>query len=219
MARTAAARAKNDYAEGSVPATKPTKQTWLDLAIEALVTEGIDQVKVQVMAKKLGVSRSGFYWSFATIQDLYDQMLEFWLKRNTGSIIERAMRPAPSVTKAVLNVFESWIDSSLFDPSLDIAVRFWARRDEKVRAVVDEADEQRVNAIKRMFERYGYAEEEALTRARVLYFTQIGHYTLAVKDSMEERMTHLKSYLLTFTGTEPDQKEIENFIRYSATFS
>ena len=188
---------------------KSTKEDWLNLAIETLVAEGIDQVKVQVMAKKLGVSRSSFYWFFESIQDLQDQLLDNWLRKNTGPIIEQAMRPAATINKAVCNVFECWIDNEKFDPDLDIAVRFWGRHEPRIRSVLDEADRQRVDALTRMFTRYGYPEEVALTRARVLYFTQIGHFTLQVRESLVERFAHVPSYLVTFTGVEPQPSDTE----------
>jgi AcrR family transcriptional regulator len=192
-----------------------SRSDWLDLAIECLVQDGIDHVKIQVLARKLGVSRSSFYWFFDSLQDLHDGLLSHWLARNTGPIIERAMRPASSITQAICNVFECWIDNALFDPSLDSAVRFWGRRDPNVRAIVEQADTQRVDALSRMFSRYGYEDEEALTRARVLYFTQIGHYTLGMTDTLETRLLHLRSYLLTFTGREPVAADMESFKRHA----
>lgn len=188
---------------------KSTKEDWLRLAVETLVAGGIDQVKVQVMAKTLGVSRSSFYWFFESIQDLQDQLLDYWLRKNTGPIIERALRPAPTITKAVCNVFECWIDNNQFDPDLDIAVRFWGRHEPRIRSVLDEADRQRVDALTRMFARYGYPEEESLTRARVLYYTQIGHFTLQVRESLVERFSHVSSYLVTFTGAEPKASDTD----------
>lgn len=192
-------------------AGKSTKDDWLNLAIATLTTEGIDQVKIQVMAKRLGVSRSSFYWFFDSLQALHDQILDYWLRKNTGPIIERAMRPAASIHKAICNVFECWFDNSLFKPDLDLAVRLWGRHDEKIRAIVDEADRQRVDALTRMFMRYGYPEEEAHTRARVMYYTQIGHFTMQVRESGEGRLSHTRSYLLTFSGTEPDPSEVEEW--------
>lgn len=210
------ARQANIAADENLAGGKSTKLDWLNLAIDALVNEGIDQVKVQVMAKKLGVSRSSFYWFFESIQDLQDQLLAHWLTRNTGPIIERAMRPAGSITKAICNVFECWVDPKLFDPNLDIAVRFWGRRDPKVRAIVEQADDQRVDALSTMFKRHGYDEEDAFIRARILYFTQIGHYTLEVQETSAVRMSHLRAYLRGFTGSEPKAEEIEAFEKFAA---
>ncbi|WP_285539646.1 TetR/AcrR family transcriptional regulator [Brucella sp. NBRC 12950] len=191
---------------------KSGKNNWLKLAIEILIREGVDQVKVQVIAKKLGVSRSSFYWFFDSIQDLHNQLLDYWLRKNTGPIIERAMRPAPTINKAVCNVFECWIDDDLFDPALDVAIRFWGRHDANIRAVVDNSDQQRIEALQRMFMRFDYAEEEAMTRGRVIYYNQIGHFTLQVKESIEERLSHLRSYLLTFTGIEPTADDMDSLV-------
>jgi AcrR family transcriptional regulator len=205
-------------AEGEDPSYsrgKSTRSDWLELAIESLIEDGIDHVKIQVLAKKLGVSRSSFYWFFDSLEHLHNELLAYWLQRNTGPIIERAMRPTPSITRAICNVFECWVDHALFDPSLDSAVRYWGRRDPKVRAIVDQADAQRVDALSKMFFRYDYAEEEALTRARVLYFTQIGHYTLGMTDALETRLYHLRSYILTFTGREPAVEDMEAFKRHA----
>ena len=198
---------------------KSTKLDWLNLAIDALVNEGIDQVKVQVMAKKLGVSRSSFYWFFESIQDLQDQLLSHWLTRNTGPIIERAMRPSGTITRAICHVFECWVDPKLFDPNLDIAVRFWGRRDPKVRAIVEQVDNQRVDALSKMFRRHGYDEEDAFIRARILYFTQIGHYTLEVQEEPAVRLSHLRAYLHGFSGVEPKAEEVEAFERFASVYS
>lgn len=195
---------------------KSTKDDWLRLAIDTLVREGMDQVKVQIMAKKLGVSRSSFYWFFDSIQDLQNQLLNYWLSKNTGPIIERAMRPAFTINKAVCNVFECWIDDDLFEPDLDAAIRFWGRHDPNIRAVVDESDRQRIDALKRMFMRFDYKEEEAMTRGRVIYYNQIGHFTLQVQESLEERLSHVPSYLIMFTGVEPTPEDTEKLKSYLA---
>lgn len=188
---------------------RSTKEDWLNLAIKTLVSDGIDHVKIQVIAKELGVSRSSFYWFFDSLQDLHNQLLEHWLRKNTGPIIERAMRPAPSIIRAIINVFECWTDEALYDPRLDMAIRLWARRSGQVKAVMQLADNQRLEAVAAMYRRYGYEEEDALIRARVLYFTQLGHYTLEVDEDLETRHFHVRAYLRSFSGQEPTEDDIE----------
>ncbi|WP_246697818.1 TetR/AcrR family transcriptional regulator [Rhizobium sp. G21] len=102
-----------------------TRSDWLALALDTLVAEGIDRVKILIMAKKLGVARSSFYWHFQSTDELHKAMLDEWLQKNTGPIMERAMRPAPDIVHAVSSVFECWVDEHLFDPKLDVAVRLW----------------------------------------------------------------------------------------------
>ncbi|QPC42843.1 TetR/AcrR family transcriptional regulator [Kaustia mangrovi] len=193
------------------PGSRTTKLDWLRAAVAALVADGIEGVKVQTIAQKLGVSRSSFYWFFKSRQDLLDHLLDYWLDTNTAPLIARAERPADSACRSVLSIFECWVDEALFDPKLDIAVRDWARRSQAVRKVVDLADERRVTAIAAMFERHGYPREEAFIRARVLYFMQIGYYSLGINEPMETRMSYVAAYLRCFTGLEPTEEEIGDF--------
>ncbi|WP_411036947.1 TetR/AcrR family transcriptional regulator [Shinella sp. BYT-45] len=195
------------------PISKSTKDDWIAAAVDILILEGIDQVKIQVISKRLGVSRSSFYWFFKDIGELQDELLSYWLRRNTGPVIERAMRPAKNLTEAVCNVFECWINPSLFDSSLDTVVRFWARKDPNVRSIVEQADRQRIEALTHMFSRYGMKDGEAFIRARVLYFTQVGYFALEVRESLETRTKHLRNYLLAHMGSEPDESALEAYIR------
>lgn len=200
-----------ELSPGETQQGRSSREDWLDLALRTLIRDGIDRVKIQIMARELGVSRSSFYWFFKSPQDLKTQMLEMWLAKNTGPIIGRALRPAESVSEAILNVFECWVNEDLFDPHLDIAVRLWARRDPAVLKVVTSADEQRLDAITRMFARHGFAPDDAIVRARMLYFTQIGQYTLDFTEDMPTRLQRLVSWLQAFGGEVPHPADIARF--------
>jgi AcrR family transcriptional regulator len=190
---------------------KVTRRQWLDLALGVLIAEGVDGVRILPLARRLKVSRSSFYWYFGSRKDLLDQLLDHWREINTTPILERAGRPAPTIIRAVLNVFECWADERLFNPHLDFAVRSWARRAKPVRRVIDQADEARLAALRAMFRRYGYEAEDAFIRARVLYYTQIGYYTLEVKEPTSVRFSHLAAYLRSFTGKAPKAADIARF--------
>ncbi len=190
---------------------RSTREEWLRAAVDLIVAGGVDRVKVQVIARQLGVSRSSFYWFFKSRQDLLDQLLAHWQATNTAAILERAGREADTPCRSVLNVFECWVKETLFDPRLDIAVRDWARKSEKARQAVDAGDEERMRALTAMFRRHGYAEDEAFIRARVLYYMQIGYYSLDIQEPMETRMAYIANYLRVFTGLEPTDAEIADF--------
>lgn len=203
--------AATEQVDAAPTQARSSREDWLGLALDTLIKDGIDRVKIQIMAKQLNVSRSSFYWFFKSPQDLYDQMLNHWLAKNTGPIIQRALRPANTITEAILNVFECWVDEELFDSYLDIAVRLWARRAPTVLKVVAGADQQRLDALTGMFRRHGFAEDDALVRARVLYFTQIGQYTLDIREDITLRLSRTRAFLRTFSGQEPSEKELARF--------
>lgn len=190
---------------------KVTRSDWINLALETLVSDGVESVRVLPLGQKLGVSRSSFYWYFESRQDLLDQLLDHWRDTNTRAIVERAQRPAETIIRGVMNVFECWADERLFDPQLDFAIREWARRSEAVRRVIDAADTERLDAIRAMYQRHGFDEENALIRARILYYMQIGYYMLDLQEGLEVRLSHLAAYLRSFTGQEPTDADVAHF--------
>ena len=53
-----------------------SKGEWLDMALDILTHEGIEGVRIERLADRLGISKSGFYWHFRDRDDLYRQLLE-----------------------------------------------------------------------------------------------------------------------------------------------
>ena len=194
-------------------ANRSTREDWLALSLETLIQSGIGGVKVLVMARQLKVSRSSFYWFFKSPEDLHQAMLDTWLERNTHPILQSAQAPSATINQAILKVFGCWVNPGLFDPRLDIAVRLWARSDTKVRAVVTRADAQRLEALQQMFARYGYSHADALVRARVLYFTQIGQYTLEIDEDIETRLTRAHTFAQVYSGEPVDPGDYQDFSR------
>lgn len=193
---------------------RTSAEDWLNLARKMLVEEGIGAVKVQTLAQRLGVSRSSFYWFFDSAADLKDQLIGLWLAKNTGPIIERAMRPAPDIITAIVGIFECWVDPDLFDPDLDMAVRVWARHEDPIKAIVRQADSQRLDALAAMFGRHGFEPLDAIVKARVIYFTQIGQYALEVNEPMPVRHRTVIPYLRAFSGQEPTEEHVARLEAY-----
>nr|WP_254445007.1 TetR/AcrR family transcriptional regulator [Ruegeria atlantica] len=177
--------------------------------MEVLISEGIENVKVQRIAQKLDCPRSSFYWYFKDRSELLSALLQHWKDTNTNAITQKAALAAETVNSAVINVCCCWVNSSLFDPRLDFAIRDWGTRDFEIGASVEKADDDRVYAISTMFARYGYSEEEAFVRGRILYFTQIGYYALKVKDADETRAKLSPQYIFCHTGQYPTEQEMQ----------
>ena len=203
--------------EGQAPAahTKATRQDWIDLALKTLISDGVEQVKILPLSQSLKVSRSSFYWYFQSREDLLAALLEIWAGTNPPAIVSRAQRPCPNITDAVLAVFECFLDSTLFDPKLDFAVREWSRRDPEIRRIVDQSDDTRMQALTKMFARHGFAPNESFIRARILYYMQIGYYALDIAETLDERLAHSRDYLIGFTGEIPSQETLDRFISFA----
>ena len=197
---------------------KVTRDDWLNVAMDVLVSDGVEQVKVLSLADRMGVSRSSFYWYFKSRQQLLDALLDRWQSTNTAAMIRQSELPAKTITQAVCNVQRCVVNPSLFDTALDFAVRDWARRSGKVRRLLDQSDTRRLEALTAMFRRFDYPELEAVTRARVLYYMQLGYDFAQLAEPLEQRLSMVPSYLLAFTGQDPLPDEIDEFNTYARTY-
>lgn len=188
-----------------------TPDLWLDAAYDLLVEGGVEAVKVMPLAEKLGLSRTSFYWHFADREALLAALVDRWKARNTGNLVARCEAPAATITEAMLNLVDCWVDAQLFDSRLEFAMRTWGLTDPAVDRAMADADATRIAAITVLFRRFGYDETEADTRARTLYLTQVGYIALRSQESFEVRMGRIPAYVLTFSGVAPSKAEIAAF--------
>lgn len=196
---------------GSETSRHTSRDDWLTAALQILIHEGIEQVKVLRLAQELGVARSSFYWFFDSRGTLLDLLLQSWAAKNTGAIISRARAQTETIAGGVLKVFECWTDNAIFDARLDFAIREWARRAPDIRAAIEAADDMRITALSEMFLRHDFPPQQAFIRARILYFTQIGYFSLVGNETMEERRIYVDDYVLGFTGQRASTAELDRF--------
>jgi AcrR family transcriptional regulator len=192
---------------------RTTRQDWIRIALDTLVSDGVEQVKVLVLAEKIDCARSSFYWYFKNRADLLDSLLEHWQATNTRAILDGANQPAQTINAALGHLLASWVGPGRFDTRLDFAVRDWARRDGSVRRALDQSDAARIEAICEMFLRYGYASSEADVRARIVYFTQIGYDVLDQQESWQKRTLRVRDYLYCHTGVAPTDAEVDALVK------
>ncbi|NUQ47765.1 MAG: TetR/AcrR family transcriptional regulator [Phycisphaerae bacterium] len=179
-----------------------TPETWIEAATEVLVDQGIDHVRVDVLATQLGVTRGSFYWHFRDRDALLAALLARWEAKNTGNLVARTLAFAATINEAILNVFDAWLEAAVFDSRFDFAVRTWALSDAAVRAKVQATDALRMDALAAMFARFGYSPIAAETRARALYYTQIGYISMLVAETVEVRLAEHDTAWLEWIGRD-----------------
>lgn len=215
MAQKTVLHRDNPEAAPLIGNIKVTREDWLNVAMDVLISDGVEQVKVLALAERMQVSRSSFYWYFKSRQDLLDALLKVWEQTNTAGMLRQAEAPAQTITGAVLNVFHCIANPDLFNTPLDFAIRDWSRRSGKVRSLLDRSDQRRVEGLTEMFARYDYPPLEAETRAKVLYYMQLGYDMAEPNESHAHRLKVTPEYLRVFTGREPLAEELAAFTEFS----
>lgn len=178
------------------------REAWIAAGREALIREGVAGVEIGKLARRLKITRGGFYWFFDSRQALLRQLLADWRRMNTEAfkaVLRDAGHNGVAEFRALVDV---WVNEGRYDPKWDAAVRDWARTSPSVARTVQRVDSERIDIIKQIFVDMGCDETSALVRARITYFHQVGYYTLGVKAPREERLRLLPYYIAFLTGNE-----------------
>ena len=64
--------------ENARPRASLDRNGWVEAAIDMLAEQGVQGMRVEVLAKNFGVTKGSFYWHFKDRQDLFTAVLETW---------------------------------------------------------------------------------------------------------------------------------------------
>jgi AcrR family transcriptional regulator len=162
------------------------RERWIEQGLAALAAGGPDAVRVEVLAKRLGVTKGGFYGSFADRDALLVAMLDTWERESTDEVLDRIEReggdPKAKITRAGLLTFSS--DRLL---PIDLAVRDWARRDEAVAERLRRVDNRRMALLREMIGTFCADPDEVEARSVLAFCLLIGEHFLAADHGERSR--------------------------------
>lgn len=183
------------------------REVWLDAARSLLIEQGVDAVKVEPLASMLEISRSSFYWHFKNRQDLLTALIGYWTEVN-DRVLRSMAEPQESDPKEreqlsklrLRQLVTLFIDERQFSSEFDMAMREWARKDAAVAKEVARIDRQRISHLQKIFQGMGHLKSDALIRAKILYFHQLGYYLTGIKESAAARKRVAPRYLEVLSG-------------------
>lgn len=187
--------AKLHQAKESVASTTEDKATsldagaWLQAGFDVLAEGGIDAVRVEPLAKRLGVTRGSFYWHFKDRAALHSAMLKEWRKTATyqvGDRIERATVDARDRLKRTLALPTSG-ERATRAAAIEMAIRLWARRDKQAANAVRHIDHHRLRYYARLFSERGLSADEARKRAYLFYAALMSQALIITDDETDVR--------------------------------
>jgi AcrR family transcriptional regulator len=147
---------------------------WVRAAARRLAADGVDAVRVEPLAKELGVSKGSFYWHFTDRDALLDALLAYWRTAGTTGVITEVEEASADAADRF-----RWLVRLAFghaDGGFDAAVRTWAARENRARTAVHEVDEVRIAYLVRLLTDAGSADPAR--RAAVAYRTLLGEYAM-----------------------------------------
>ncbi|MGP1281662.1 MAG: TetR/AcrR family transcriptional regulator [Parasphingopyxis sp.] len=162
---------------------------WIIAAYEAFEQGGVDAVKVDRLAKTLGVTRGGFYWHFKNIADLMQMVLHRWRDRQTESVITRNEDAGGDPREKLRRLLIACAED---DGRFEVGIRLWMADNADAKSVVAEVDERRTAYIAALLQQIGLQKAEATRLAPVAYSSWLGEYSAAVSRTRDERIRNME---------------------------
>jgi len=181
---------------------KTTVNDWIDAARRTLIEEGSAGLKVDRLARRLGVTRGGFYHYFKDRDEFFDRFIACWEATCRFLPMETPPAKAGDAVKWLERIIARLIESDGYDHRFDLAMREWARADKRAGWAIAHADRERLEVLQRFFEAIGYDQELAAIRARVFYYHQIGFYAIGTRQSIAERRRNTQLYIDILCGEQ-----------------
>lgn len=179
-----------------------SREQWLMGSVMALTEGGIEALRVEPLAERLGVTKGSFYHHFKNRRELHLALLAEWERLGTSQIIDAvedgAVEPADRLRALAKRTFAA----DPFSDGIETAIRSWAANDEVAAEAVRRVDARRLAFVTGLLREGGMAKGKAERRARLLYRTLIGEFTwrtaggpASTKKELDEMTTLLLSDL------------------------
>jgi AcrR family transcriptional regulator len=160
-------------------ATARTPRThWIDAGLRALAAGGPDAVRVETLARGLGVTKGGFYWHFKDRQALLDAMLAAWEERFVDEVISQVEAEGGDPRAKLRHLFALASDAGRPLLQVELAVRDWARRDPEVAEGLKRVDERRIGYLRELFAEICDDEDEVEARCLLVMSLFVGSHSV-----------------------------------------
>src|SRR6266496_5102966 len=139
---------------------------WVEAGFAELARAGVDGVRVEVLAKNLGVTKGGFYRRFRDRAALLEGMLQSWSAGRISAIEAQTSLDGTTARerlKALIRLYSERMNTE--GMAVELAIRQWARSDETAATAVAGVDAARLQNVGQLYRAAGLPPEEAEAQA------------------------------------------------------
>lgn len=163
--------------------TRTPRAAWIEVGLRALAAGGPDAVRVEALARELGVTKGGFYWHFDDRRALLDEVLDAWERVAVDEVMERVEADggdARAKLRRLSAIAAFGVEVLGTDPlQVDLAIRDWSRRDETVARRLRRIDNRRMGYMRSLFGEFCSDEDEVEARCMLTFSLWIGNHFIA----------------------------------------
>jgi AcrR family transcriptional regulator len=161
---------------------------WIEAGFNEIARTGVEGVRVEVLAKSLGVTKGGFYRSFKDRAALLEAMLQGWSAGRIAAIEQQTALDGASARdrlRALIRLYSERINPE--GMAVELAIRQWARADEAAASAVASVDAARLKNVAELYRATGLAPEAADAQAFLFYCFIFGQSLLFLEGGRRKR--------------------------------
>jgi AcrR family transcriptional regulator len=163
-------------------------QDWVAAGLAELAAHGVDGVRVEVLAERLGVTKGGFYRRFKDRRALLDAILDTWRDGRIAAIERQAREGGETAVERIRGLIRLFSErANAQGMAIELAVRQWARTDPVAAAAAAKVDEARLSTVNVLYRDLGLSPPEAEARAVLFYAFLFGQGMLFLNESPRKR--------------------------------
>ena len=167
----------SSIAHPMAPPTRTPRSTWIEAGLQVLAAGGPDAVRVEPLAKSLGVTRGSFYGHFEDRGALLEAMLDTWQQAATNEVLEQVEHRGGDPRAKIRHAGALTFSEELLP--IELAIRDWSRRQPAVAERLREVDNRRMEYLRSLFGDLCADEEEIEARSVLAFSLAIGHHFMA----------------------------------------
>jgi AcrR family transcriptional regulator len=178
------------------PASRLSREDWLDAAFMAVVEGGFDQARVLLLAERLQVTRGSFYWHFTDHAALIEALLSRWHAQELATHQRLLQADSDDPHADLLRLLEAALTHAgpnLENVRFELALRGMGRRDPKVAGMLAQIDSQRMDLFTHKFKRLTGEGPLARELAALFYLAITGSNQALSRPNTPESV---KTYLM-----------------------
>jgi AcrR family transcriptional regulator len=168
-----------------VAITRTPRSGWINEGLRALAAGGPDAVRVEALARTLGVTKGGFYGHFSDRSALLEEILNSWERMSTEEVYERVEREGGDARVKLRKAGALTFSRALLP--IDLAVRDWARRDPAVATRLRRVDNRRMEYLRELFGTFCSDQDDIEARSMLAFSLLIGNHFMAADHGTRSR--------------------------------
>lgn len=174
-----------------------TKEDWIKVGFDILINEGINGVRIEVMARKLGVTKGGFYGYFPNRDTFLQAMLEDWEVSHSSEIFDYVNNLTGNLSVKLQKLLYM-VDDANYD-AIELSMYSWASHDPRAKKVIMRVVNERLKWLANLFLEGGFTEDEGEKRAHIVHQFMAG--------------SRLFRPLLPISGSVERHQQLDHFIK------